>query len=114
MALIQFAITLFVSAFILFLVQPIIGKLVLPKLGGTPQVWNTCMVFFQTMLLLGYFYTHFVTNRLRPRMQLILHCILLAAPLLISDARLLEHQSVCSTTLPRGRRRSAATRFCRR
>jgi hypothetical protein len=83
LALIQFAVTLFVSAFILFLVQPIIGKLILPKLGGTPQVWNTCMVFFQTMLLLGYFYTHFVTNRLRPRMQLILHCILLAAPILI-------------------------------
>lgn len=81
--LLQFALTLFISAFILFLVQPIIGKLILPKLGGTPQVWNTCMVFFQGMLLLGYFYTHFVTTRLRPRMQLILHCVLLAAPLLI-------------------------------
>lgn len=83
MALIQFAITLFVSAFILFLVQPIIGKLILPKLGGTPQVWNTCMVFFQTMLLLGYFYTHFVTNVLKPRMQLIVHSLLLGLPILI-------------------------------
>ena len=58
MALPFFAITLFVSAFLLFLVQPMIGKMILPKLGGTPQVWNTCMVFFQTVLLAGYFYTH--------------------------------------------------------
>jgi len=48
-----FAVTLFVSAFILFLVQPIVGKMILPKLGGTPQVWNTCMVFFQAALLAG-------------------------------------------------------------
>ena len=73
MALPLFAITLFVSAFLLFLVQPMIGKMILPKLGGTPQVWNTCMVFFQMMLLLGYFYTHAVSTKLKPRQQLILH-----------------------------------------
>ena len=77
MALALFAITLFVSAFILFLVQPIIGKTILPKLGGTPQVWNTCMVFFQSVLLLGYFYTHASSNRaVQLRRQLILHCAL--------------------------------------
>ena len=65
-----FAITLFVSAFCLFLVQPIIGKLILPKLGGTPQVWNTCMVFFQTALLAGYGYTHTVSTRLKLKQQL--------------------------------------------
>ena len=54
MALPLYALTLFISAFILFLVQPIIGKIILPKLGGTPQVWNTCMVFFQMVLLAGY------------------------------------------------------------
>lgn len=83
MALIVFAITLFVSAFLLFLVQPMIGKMILPKLGGTPQVWNTCMLFFQTVLLAGYFYTHAATTYLKPRMQMILHCCLLALPIFV-------------------------------
>ena len=83
MALLQFAATLFVSAFILFLVQPLIGKLVLPRLGGTPQVWNTCMVFFQMMLLLGYFYTHTISTRLKARQQMILHGLLLLSPFVV-------------------------------
>src|SRR5260370_21131854 len=83
LALPIFAITLFVSAFLLFLVQPMIGKLILPKLGGTPQVWNTCMVFFQSVLLLGYAYTHSVSTKLRLRQQLILHCGLLALPVVM-------------------------------
>jgi hypothetical protein len=78
-----YAATLFVSAFILFLVQPMIGKLILPKLGGTPQVWNTCMVFFQTILLAGYAYTHFVSTRLKLRQQLILHGMLILLPFLV-------------------------------
>lgn len=80
MALPLFACTLFVSAFFLFLVQPIVGKMILPKLGGTPQVWNTCMVFFQTALLAGYAYTHTVSTRLKLRQQLMLHGIMLAVP----------------------------------
>src|SRR5437870_5351965 len=83
LALPLYAATLFVSAFILFLVQPMIGKLILPKLGGTPQVWNTCMVFFQTILLAGYAYTHFVSTRLRLRQQLILHSTLILLPFLV-------------------------------
>ena len=83
MALPIFVITIFVSAFLLFLVQPIVGKLILPKLGGTPQVWNTCMVFFQSVLLLGYAYTHTVSTRLKLRQQLMLHCGLLAIPVLL-------------------------------
>src|SRR5580658_2438843 len=82
LALPLFSATLFVSAFILFLVQPIIGKLILPMLGGTPQVWNTCMVFFQTALLAGYGYTHAVTTRLPLRKQLMLHCGFLILPLI--------------------------------
>jgi hypothetical protein len=78
-----FAITIFVSAFLLFLVQPLVGKLILPKLGGTPQVWNTCMVFFQSVLLLGYAYTHSVTTRLKLRQQLMLHSGLLAIPIVM-------------------------------
>ncbi len=83
MALPFFAITLFVSAFLLFLVQPMIGKMILPRLGGTPQVWNTCMVFFQTALLAGYGYTHTASTRLKTRMQLLLHSALLLLPLFL-------------------------------
>jgi hypothetical protein len=83
LALPIFAITLFVSAFLLFLVQPMIGKLILPKLGGTPQVWNTCMVFFQSVLLLGYAYTHSVSTKLKLRQQLMLHCGLLVVPVVM-------------------------------
>lgn len=83
MALPLFAATLFVSAFVLFLVQPMVGKLILPKLGGTPQVWNTCMVFFQTALLAGYAYTHTSTTRFTLRRQLTVHCVLLFLPLIV-------------------------------
>jgi hypothetical protein len=78
-----FAVTLFVSAFLLFLVQPMIGKMILPPLGGTPQVWNTCMVFFQTALLAGYAYTHTVSTGLPLRRQLLVHGILLFLPMLV-------------------------------
>ena len=57
-----FVCTLFLSSSLLFLVQPMIAKMVLPLLGGTPAVWNTCMVFFQAALLLGYLYVHAVTR----------------------------------------------------
>jgi len=83
LALPLFAVTLFVSAFLLFLVQPMIGKLILPKLGGTPQVWNTCMMFFQMALLAGYGYTHTVSTRLPLRKQLVIHGILLLLPLAV-------------------------------
>src|SRR4029079_15857396 len=59
-------VTLFLSSTLLFLVQPMIGKMVLPLLGGTPAVWNTCMVFFLMTLLAGYLYVHAATTWLRP------------------------------------------------
>jgi hypothetical protein len=77
-----FAVTLFVSAFLLFLVQPMVGKMVLPLLGGTPAVWNTCMVFFQAALLAGYAYTHTVSTRLPVRRQLVLQAAILVLPFL--------------------------------
>ena len=83
MALPFYAVTLFISAFLLFLVQPMIGKMILPALGGTPQVWNTCMMFFQTVLLAGYAYSHTVSTRLPLRRQIILHCCLVVVPLII-------------------------------
>jgi hypothetical protein len=77
-----FAVTLFLSSSLLFVVQPMIAKMVLPLLGGTPAVWNTCMVFFQGMLLAGYLYAHASTRWLRFRHQAVLHIVLLAASFL--------------------------------
>jgi spermidine synthase len=75
-----FSFTLFCSAVLLFLIQPMIGKMILPRLGGTPAVWNTCMVFFQALLLAGYAYAHYTTRWLGPRRQSLLHLALLAVP----------------------------------
>jgi hypothetical protein len=83
LVLYAYAVTLFVSAFILFLVQPLVGKMILPKLGGTPQVWNTCMVFFQMVLLAGYAYTHVISTTLKLRQQILLHCVMLLLPLAV-------------------------------
>jgi hypothetical protein len=68
-----FAATLFCSASLLFLVQPMVGKMVLPYLGGSPAVWNTCMVFFQAVLLLGYLYAHKLTSLPGQKQQLLVH-----------------------------------------
>lgn len=72
-----FIITLFLSAVLLFWVEPMFGKMVLPLLGSSPNVWNTCMVFYQAALLLGYIYAHFSTVLLGVKWQSILHVILL-------------------------------------
>lgn len=73
---------IFVSSTLLFLVQPMFAKMVLPLLGGTPAVWNTCMVFFQTMLLAGYAYAHVTTKLLGVRRQAMLHLLILLIPLI--------------------------------
>lgn len=73
-----FAITLILSAFLLFSVQPLFGKMILPLLGGSPGVWNTAMVFFQAMLLGGYAYAHLTTRFLSVRAQAVVHIILLS------------------------------------
>jgi spermidine synthase len=72
-----FALTLLVGAALLFVVQPMMAKLVLPLLGGSPAVWNTCMVFFQAALLAGYAYAHATTAWLGARRQAALHAALL-------------------------------------
>ncbi len=77
-----FALTLFTSATLLMSVQPLIGKLSTPLLGGTPAVWNTCMLFFMVLLLGGYAYAHFTTKWLGVRKQAIVHLVLLALPFL--------------------------------
>jgi hypothetical protein len=81
MLLALYSATVFVSAALLFWVQPLMGKLVLPLVGGTPEAWNTCMVFFQAALLAGYSYAHWTTRRLGVRRQAVLHCVLILLPL---------------------------------
>jgi hypothetical protein len=72
-----------VSAALLFLVQPMFAKMVLPMLGGTPAVWNTCMVFYQAMLLAGYLYAHLATRCLGIRRQAGVHLVLMALPWIV-------------------------------
>jgi hypothetical protein len=69
------------SAFLLFLIQPLIGKFILPWFGGTPAVWTTCMLFFQVLLLCGYAYAHASISHLKPRVQVFVHLALLVAAL---------------------------------
>jgi hypothetical protein len=76
-----YAASIALSALLLFLVQPIIAKQILPWFGGSAGVWTTCMVFFQSALLAGYAYAHWLVRRLSPRQQGALHTSLLAASL---------------------------------
>jgi len=79
--MLAYALTIFTGAFLLFQVQPLIGKFVLPWFGGTPAVWTTCLLFFQLLLLGGYAYAHWLTRWLKPRSQAFLHGVLLLAAL---------------------------------
>src|ERR671912_690997 len=75
--MILYALTIFASAFLLFLVQPIMAKQILPWFGGSAAVWTTCLVFFQFLLLFGYAYADWTTRRMKPRTQVTLHIVLL-------------------------------------
>lgn len=75
-----FAVTMFVSASLLFMVQPMVAKAVLPLLGGSPAVWNGCMVFFQALLLLGYLYADRLTRHTDTRKQWMIHLGVLTLP----------------------------------
>lgn len=76
-----FAITVFISAFLLFQVQPLLSKFILPWFGGTPAVWTSAMLFFQIVLFLGYLYAHLTSVYLTPRSRLYLHLGVLAVAL---------------------------------
>ena len=70
--------TIFLSAFLLFQVQPLIAKFVLPWFGGSAAVWSAVLLFFQLLLLAGYLYAHCLIRYLKPKQQLWLHATLLA------------------------------------
>jgi len=89
--MVLFAATVFTSAFLLFLVQPIIAKQILPWFGGNAAVWTVCMVFFQLVLLAGYAYADALARRVPARAQALIHSVLLVAslaflPILASDS----------------------------
>lgn len=78
-----YASTIFLSAFLLFQVQPIVGKMLLPWFGGSAAVWSTCLLFFQVVLLLGYLYAHWTQKFLSPARQGMLHVALLVSSLFV-------------------------------
>ena len=107
-----FAGTIFLGAFLLFQVQPLIGRFLLPWFGGTPEVWTTCMLFFQVFLLAGYAYAHWLSGLRTPRLQTVIHIGLLAASLLFlpilpkdvfkpsaGDIPVLQILLICATTV---------------
>ncbi|MEK6246907.1 MAG: hypothetical protein N2C12_01930, partial [Planctomycetales bacterium] len=82
-----YALTIFLGAFLLFQIQPLISKTILPWFGGSAGVWTTCMLFFQLLLFLGYAYAHYTTSHLSPRNQGILHAGLLVLALVLLQIR---------------------------
>ena len=94
-----FFLTSGISAFLLFLVQPLIGKTLLPLYGGSASVWTTCLLFFQSVLLAGYGYAHLLTHAVPPKKQLWIHGILLVVALLLSRI-LPDAATTVSTSIP--------------
>src|SRR5712672_3575631 len=82
-----YACTIFLSAFLLFQVQPLIAKMILPWFGGSAAVWTACVLFFQLLLLLGYLYAHWSIRYLRPKSQAVLQGVLPAGSMLILPGR---------------------------
>lgn len=81
-----YAAAIFTSAFLLFQIQPLISKRILPWFGGTPAVWTTCLLFFQTVLFAGYAYAHWSNHWLKPRQQALVHAALIALALILMRA----------------------------
>src|SRR5215211_5575655 len=81
--MILFSTTIFVSAALLFLIEPMFAKFVLPSFGGTPAVWTGSMMFFQAALLGSYLYVHATTTWLGARRQAVLHLVVVLLPLLV-------------------------------
>jgi hypothetical protein len=88
--------TIFLSAFLLFVVEPMAAKQLLPTLGGSSAVWTTCLVFFSVVLLLGYLYAHWLSSRFTPTHQAIIHILLLTAGLLTLDVHIRPNPAAVS------------------
>jgi len=75
-----YTLTIFVCSSLLFLVEPMVAKMILPTFGGSPSVWNACVLFFQTTLLLGYLYAHLTTKWMGVKAQSLMHLAMMALP----------------------------------
>lgn len=84
--LFTYAAAIFVSAFLLFQIQPLVSKRLLPWFGGSAAVWTTCLLFFQSFLFAGYLYAHLSNTWLRPRKQVLLHVLLIVVALVLLPA----------------------------
>src|SRR6201996_4435744 len=83
-----YAVTIFLSAFLLFVAEPMAAKQLLPTLGGSSAVWTTCLVFFSVALLLGYLYAHWISTLFDPKRQAIIHILILTMGLLTLGIRI--------------------------
>ena len=95
-----FALTIFTSAFLLFQIEPLISKVILPWFGGSPAVWTTCLLFFQTLLFLGYAYAHLSTRVCTRRQQAILHLSLVVLALALMPIAPYSHPRPTSSLHP--------------
>lgn len=92
-----YTLCIFLSAFLVFLIQPIAGRIFLPAVGGSPAVWNNCMFFFQLLLLCGYYYAHAGFKKLNVKRQPVFHIALLLVTLFMLPGELPDNYSVSNT-----------------
>src|SRR5260370_5833977 len=97
-----FALCIFASAFLLFLVEPMVAKMVLPVVGGTPAVWTTSVLFFQVVLLVGYGYSHWLAIRLQWRWQALLPGVVLLLPITVLPIHLIPGCAPPTSGIPVG------------
>jgi hypothetical protein len=83
-----YSLTIFLSAFLLLVVEPMAAKQLLPTLGGSSAVWTTCLVFFSVALLLGYLYAHWISSLFDPKQQAVIHILILTMALLTLGIRI--------------------------
>ena len=95
-----YTLSIFLSAVLLFSIQPMFAKMVLPMLGGAPQVWNTCMVFFQAALLGGYAYAHYSISIFGLKRQFYIHLILIITVFAFLPFNLPENMSPPTDSFP--------------
>src|SRR3989441_12736368 len=95
-----FAPTIFLSAFLLFCSEPMVGKMMLPLLGGAAAVWITCLLFFQLMLLAGYGYAHALERYATVRTQMIVHSILMLAALVFLPMHFMTRPDAAASSQP--------------
>lgn len=97
-----FVSTLFISALLMFSVQPMFGKTLLPLLGGSPAVWNTCMVFYQALLFSGYLYAHYLSSHCQQHRQIQIHLAVIIISFLTLPLALPHHISPPIESNPTG------------